>query len=213
MRAVILISGRGSNMEALLTAGLAVEFAAVISNTAAAKGLDSAARLGVATTVVDHRDHADRVAFDAALAAAIDRHAPDLVILAGFMRVLTEAFVRRYAGRLINIHPALLPAFPGLNTHRRALAAGVKLHGCSVHFVTPAVDSGPIIIQAAVPVFPDDSEASLAARVLEQEHRIFPLAVRWFAEGRLQVRADGTVVVAGLAPRAAALLSPSPDGD
>ncbi len=213
MRAVILVSGRGSNMEALLTAGLPLEFAAVISNTAAAKGLDIAARLGVATSVVDHRGHADRVAFDAALAAAIDRHAPDLVILAGFMRVLTEAFVRRYAGRLINIHPALLPAFPGLNTHRRALAAGVKLHGCSVHFVTPAVDSGPIIIQAAVPVFPDDSEASLAARVLEQEHRIFPLAVRWFAEGRLQVRADGTVVVAGLAPRAAALLSPSPDGD
>jgi phosphoribosylglycinamide formyltransferase-1 len=174
MRAVILISGRGSNMRALLEADLPVDIACVISNKPGAAGLEIAAAHGVATAVVDHRSHPDRAEFDAALAAEIDRHRPDLVILAGFMRVLTEAFVRRYENRLINIHPALLPAFPGLNTHARAIAAGVKLHGCTVHFVTPEVDAGPIIAQAAVPVLPDDTPERLAARVLRQEHRVFP---------------------------------------
>lgn len=212
IRAVVLISGRGSNMEALLRAGLPVAFAAVISNTPDAAGLAVAGDLGVAGAVVDHRAFPDRASFDAALAAEIDRHTPDLVILAGFMRVLTAGFVRRYTGRMINIHPALLPAFPGLHTHRKALAAGVKLHGCTVHFVTPEVDVGPIIAQAAVPVLPDDTEASLAARVLAQEHRIFPMAVRWFAEGRLHVRDDGTVLLDNAASAPSPVVSPSPDG-
>jgi phosphoribosylglycinamide formyltransferase 1 len=163
-RAVVLISGRGSNMEALLRAGLPVDFACVISNKPEALGLAIARESGIATAVVDHRVYPDRIAFDAALAEVIDRHAPDLVILAGFMRVLTEAFVRRYTGRMINVHPALLPAFPGLHTHRRALDAGVKVHGCTVHFVTPEVDVGPIVVQAAVPVLDHDTEDSLAAR-------------------------------------------------
>lgn len=211
IRAVILISGRGSNMEALLGAALPVEFAAVISNRPEAAGLAFARNAGVATAVVDHRAHASREAFDAALAAEIDRHRPDLVILAGFMRVLTEAFVRRYAGRLINIHPALLPAFPGLHTHARALAAGVRLHGCTVHFVTPEVDVGPIVVQAAVPVLDGDDEARLAARVLAQEHRIYPMAVRWFAEGRLRVGDDGRVTVAGVEASPQALVAPAFD--
>ncbi len=198
-------------MEALLRAKLPVRFACVISNNPTAHGLKIAHDLGVATTVVDHRDHAERAAFDAALAEAIDLHTPDLVILAGFMRVLTEDFVRRYAGRMINVHPALLPAFPGLHTHRRALAAGVRVHGCTVHFVTPEVDVGPIIIQAAVPVLAEDTEDSLAARVLAQEHRIFPQAVRWFAEGRLEMRADATVRVVDAPPPHAALISPAPE--
>jgi phosphoribosylglycinamide formyltransferase-1 len=214
-RVVVLISGRGSNMRALLEAQLPVEFAAVISNRADAAGLDFARARGVATAVVDHKAYPDRAAFDAALAAEIDRHAPDLVVLAGFMRVLTDAFVNRYRGRMINIHPALLPAFPGLHTHERALAAGVKLHGCTVHFVTPEVDVGPIIVQAAVPVLADDTPDSLAARVLAQEHRVFPLAVRWFAEGRLKPGAEGTVAL-GDAPDPAAfagsaLISPEPE--
>lgn len=193
---VILISGRGSNMEALLAAGLPARCAAVISNEPGAAGLDAARARGVATSVVDHRAFPSREAFDTALAAEIDRHAPDLVALAGFMRVLTPAFVQRYRGRLLNIHPSLLPAFPGLATHRRALAAGVRFHGCTVHFVEPEVDSGPIVIQAAVPVLPGDSEASLAARVLAEEHRIYPQAVRWFLEGRL-VLENGRVHVQG----------------
>lgn len=212
MRAVILISGRGSNMRALLEAGLPVDFACVISNRPEAAGLAIAARHGVATAVVDHRRHDGRAAFDAALAAEIDRHAPDLVILAGFMRVLTESFVRHYSNRLVNIHPALLPAFPGLDTHARALAAGVKLHGCTVHFVTPEVDAGPIIAQAAVPVLADDTPETLAARVLRQEHRLFPLAVRWLAEGRVRLREDGsTALLPALRDGAAddALISPT----
>jgi phosphoribosylglycinamide formyltransferase-1 len=191
-RIVILISGRGSNMEAILAAGLPVDIAAVISNRPQAAGLATAAAAGVATEVVDHRQYADREAFDAALAAAIDRHAPDLVVLAGFMRILGDAFVDRYAGRLINIHPSLLPAFPGLHTHRAALAAGVKVHGATVHFVTASLDHGPIVVQAAVPVAADDDEATLAARVLREEHRIYPQAIRWFAEGRLAI-VDGRV--------------------
>lgn len=213
MKAVVLISGRGSNMQALLEADLPVEFVRVISNKPEAAGLKVAAEHGVPTSIIDHRLHPDRAGFDAALAEEIDRHQPDLVVLAGFMRVLTDAFVRRYDNRLINIHPALLPAFPGLNTHARAIAAGVKLHGCTVHFVTPEVDSGPIIAQAAVPVLADDTPEALAARVLRQEHRLYPLALRWLAQGRVSRRADGTIVVTPHASRAEneALLSPPAD--
>ncbi|TSA19986.1 MAG: phosphoribosylglycinamide formyltransferase [Betaproteobacteria bacterium] len=209
-RLVILISGRGSNMEALLAADLPVEFAAVISNRATAPGLQTAAARGITTAVVDHTAYADRAAFDVALMTEIDRHQPDLVVLAGFMRVLTDAFVHHYAGRLINVHPALLPAFPGLHTHERALAAGVKLHGCTVHFVTPEVDVGPIVIQAAVPVLDDDTVDSLAARVLAEEHRIFPQAIRWFAEGRVSITA-GRVLLRPPTGTPHALISPPLD--
>jgi len=191
---VILISGRGSNMEALLEARLPARIAAVISNNPQARGLGTAQSRGIATAVVDHRAFPDRTAFDAALAAEIDRHRPDLVVLAGFMRILTEPFIARYRGRLINIHPSLLPTFTGIHTHRRALAAGVRIHGCTVHFVAPAVDSGPIIAQAAVPVLPGDTEDRLAARVLAEEHRIYPQAVRWFIEGKLKLE-DGRVMI------------------
>jgi phosphoribosylglycinamide formyltransferase 1 len=193
---VILISGRGSNMQAIVEAGLPVNIAAVISNRADAKGLNYARSRGIPTAVVAHGDYASREEFDRALAAAIDAHSPQLLVLAGFMRVLTPWFVERYAGRMINIHPSLLPAFPGTDTHRRALEAGVKMHGCTVHFVIPEVDAGPIIAQAAVPVRDGDDEASLAARVLVQEHVIYPRAVRWFVEERLQI-SDGVVHVRG----------------
>jgi len=191
---VILISGRGSNMQALIEAGLPVS--AVISSCGDAAGLGVAAARGVATRVVEHRSHATREGFDAALAAEIDRFAPRLVALAGFMRVLTPGFVARYRERLLNIHPSLLPAFPGLDTHRRALAAGVKVHGCTVHFVTAEVDHGPIVLQAALPVRRGDDEAALAARVLQQEHVIYPRAARWFLDGRLAL-ANGVVRVEG----------------
>lgn len=195
---VILISGRGSNMEAMLAAQLPVEIAAVISNKADAQGLVTAQQAGIATAVVDHRQHASREAFDRELAATIDRFAPDLVVLAGFMRILTPAFVAHYDGRLLNIHPSLLPSFPGLHTHQRALDEGVRIHGCTVHFVTADLDHGPIVAQAAVAVRPDDNESSLAARVLAEEHRLYPQAVRWFAEDRLRLR-DGRVEVAAAA--------------
>ena len=197
-RIVILISGRGSNMQAMVEAGLPV--VAVISNRADAAGLAYAAGRGIATAVVPHRDYATREAFDAALAQAVDGYRPGLVVLAGFMRILTDSFVLRYQGRLLNIHPSLLPAFPGLETHARALAAGVKLHGCSVHFVTSALDHGPIVIQAAVPVLPHDDVVKLAARVLAQEHRIFPQAARWFIEGKLVIE-SGVVRVKGDYPQ------------
>jgi phosphoribosylglycinamide formyltransferase-1 len=197
-RMVILISGRGSNMQAMVEAGLPV--AAVISNRADAAGLAFAAGRGIATAIVPHRDYATREAFDAALAQSIDGFCPDLVVLAGFMRILTEGFVLRYQGRLLNIHPSLLPAFQGLDTHARALAAGVKLHGCSVHFVTAELDHGPIVIQAAVPVLPHDDAAKLAARVLAQEHRIYPQAARWFLEGKLVIE-GGVVRVKGDHPQ------------
>lgn len=209
---VILISGRGSNMEALVRACPAgAQVRAVISNRADAAGLDFARAQGIATDVVAHRDFPSREAFDAALAQAIDRFAPDWVVLAGFMRVLTEGFVAHYAGRLLNIHPSLLPAFPGLDTHARALAAGVCLHGATVHFVTPELDGGPPIMQAAVPVLPDDDEDALAARVLAQEHRLYPQALAACvrgdvrldaATGRVQWQADR------LAAADAALLAP-----
>jgi len=186
---VILISGRGSNMRSLLEADLPGRCAAVVSNRPDAAGLDFASERGVPTAVVDHKAFAGREAFDAALAAEIDRHAPDLVLLAGFMRVLGDPFVERYAGRMLNIHPSLLPAFPGLNTHASALQLGVRIHGCTVHFVTPSLDAGPIVIQAAVAVLPGDDPARLAARVLEQEHLIYPQAARWFLEGRLRLAA------------------------
>src|SRR5512135_520590 len=197
-RMVVLISGRGSNMQAMVEAGLPV--AAVISNRADAVGLAYAAGRGIATRVVSHRDYATREAFDAALAQAIDAFNPELVALAGFMRILTEGFVRRYQGRMLNIHPSLLPAFTGLDTHARALAAGVKLHGCTVHFVTAQLDHGPIVMQAAVPVLPQDDEAALAARVLAQEHRIYPQAARWFLEEKLVIE-GGVVRVKGDHPQ------------
>jgi phosphoribosylglycinamide formyltransferase 1 len=200
---VILISGRGSNMEAIVRAVeggqiAGARIAAVIANRADAGGLAFAQQHGIATAVLDHKAFASREAFDAALMELIDTHAPDLVVLAGFMRVLTAGFVTHYLGRLINIHPSLLPSFPGLHTHQRALQAGVKLHGATVHFVTADLDCGPIIIQAAVPVRDEDDEASLSARVLAQEHRIYPQALSWFVEGRISLR-DGRACVADAA--------------
>jgi phosphoribosylglycinamide formyltransferase 1 len=191
----ILISGRGSNMEAIVRAGLPAQIA-VVSNRAEAAGVKFATQAGISTEIVDEREFASREAFEGALAKALDRRSPDLVALAGFMRVLGADFVRRYSGRMLNIHPSLLPAFPGLHTHRRALQEGVKLHGCTVHFVTPQVDHGPIVVQAAVLVRAGDTEATLAERVLKQEHRIYPLAIRWFVEGRLIVE-NGLVRVHG----------------
>ena len=195
---VILISGRGSNMEAVVRAAKAEQWparvAAVISNRADAAGLAFAAGHGIKTAVVANKDYASRADFDAALQAVIDRFEPDLVVLAGFMRILTEQFVAHYAGRMLNIHPSLLPRFPGLATHAQALAAGVAQHGATVHFVTAELDHGPMVLQAAVPVLPDDTVETLSARVLEQEHVIYPRAVRWFVEDRLTI-AQGAVHV------------------
>jgi phosphoribosylglycinamide formyltransferase-1 len=191
---VILISGRGSNMEAIVRAARDEQWpaviSAVISNRPDAEGLAYAKAQGIATLVVASKQFPDREQFDAALQAAIDRFAPDLVVLAGFLRILTAQFVAHYAGRLLNIHPSLLPAFPGLATHRQALAAGVKLHGATVHFVTADLDHGPIVAQTAVPVLNGDSEQQLAQRVLQQEHIIYPRAVRWFVEGKLRLHGD-----------------------
>jgi len=195
---LILISGRGSNMESIVRASIpGVRIAAVVSSNPAAGGLSFASERGIATAVVDHRGYASRDTYDAALSEVIDKHTPDLVVLAGFMRVLTESFVLHYDGRLLNIHPSLLPAFPGLYTHRRALEAGVRVHGATVHFVTPSLDCGPVVVQAVVPVLPDDDESTLAARVLAQEHLIYPQAVRWFVEDRLRIDAGGRVTVMG----------------
>lgn len=188
---VILISGRGSNMRAVIEAAgtrkWPVRIAVVISSRPDAPGLMFAREQGIATVVVDSRAFATRELFDAQLISLIDMHAPELVLLAGFMRILSAGFVSHYAGRLLNIHPSLLPSFAGLATHRQALDAGVKLHGATVHFVTPRLDHGPIVAQAAVPVLADDTEESLGQRVLEQEHLLYPLAVGWFLEGRLQI--------------------------
>ncbi|HJV72680.1 MAG TPA: phosphoribosylglycinamide formyltransferase [Noviherbaspirillum sp.] len=196
---VILISGRGSNMQAIVRAAQSEQWpgriAAVISNRADAEGLAFAAEQGIPTAVVVSKEYPTRDAFDAALRTAIDRFSPDLVVLAGFMRILTPAFVEHYSGRLLNIHPSLLPSFPGLATHRQALAAGVKVHGATVHFVTAELDHGPIVDQAVVPVQPGDTESTLAERVLVQEHIIYPRAVRWFVEGRLSID-NGLVHVA-----------------
>ncbi|KAF1027562.1 MAG: Phosphoribosylglycinamide formyltransferase [Burkholderia plantarii] len=198
---VILISGRGSNMEAIVRAcardGWPAEVAAVIANRPDAAGLSFAAQHGIATAVVDHRAHDSREAFDAALAAEIERFAPDLVVLAGFMRILTPAFVARYEGRMLNIHPSLLPSFKGIRTHEAALAAGVALHGATVHFVIPELDSGAIVAQAAVPVHAGDDADTLAARVLAAEHVLYPRAVRWFVDGRLRLDGARAVVEPG----------------
>ncbi|MEO0314308.1 MAG: phosphoribosylglycinamide formyltransferase protein [Pseudomonadota bacterium] len=196
-RIVILISGRGSNMEAILRAASVekwpAQVVAVISNKAKAGGLETAKAAGIAARVVEHLAYPYRAQFDQAMSAVIDEYSPDLVVLAGFLRILTPAFVMHYHGRLLNIHPSLLPSFPGLDTHRRALEAGVKFHGATVHFVTPELDHGPIIEQAAVPVMDTDTEDTLASRVLEQEHVIYPRAVRDFIEGRYTLT-DGRVV-------------------
>jgi len=188
---VILISGRGSNMEAVIHAARKEQWpariAAVISNKADAGGLEFASKLGIATVVVPSKAYASRAEFDAALQQEIDRFAPDLVVLAGFMRILTPGFVAHYEGRMLNIHPSLLPLFPGLHTHRQALAAGERQHGATVHFVTAQLDHGPVVAQAAVDVLPDDTEDTLAARVLVQEHQLYPRAIRLFIEDRLSI--------------------------
>ena len=195
-RIVVLLSGRGSNMSAIARTMRSERWpatiAGVIADRPGAAGLQLAAGLGLPTAVVDHRGFARREDFEQALREAIDALAPDAVVLAGFMRVLGAAFVEHYRGRMLNIHPSLLPAFPGLATHRRALQAGVAVHGATVHFVGTEVDGGPIVAQAAVPVQPDDDEATLSARVLDAEHRLYPMVVRWFVEDRL--RLDGTRV-------------------
>jgi len=188
---VILISGRGSNMEAIANACADehwnARIAAVISNRPEAAGLAFAASRGIPTSTLDHRAFASRDAFDLELAGLVDGYRPHVVALAGFMRILTPAFVARFEGRLVNVHPSLLPAFEGLHTHRRAIAAGCKVSGATIHFVTPALDHGPIIAQAVVPVLPGDTDATLAARVLAREHVIYPRAVRWLVDGALQV--------------------------
>lgn len=206
---VILISGRGSNMQAIVQAGIpGARIAAVISNRPDAAGLDWAQTQGIPTVALDHKQFAGREAFDQALAAAIDEFQPDLVVLAGYMRILTTPFVEHYAGRMMNIHPSLLPAFTGLHTHARAIETGVKITGCTVHFVTPELDHGPIIVQAAVPVQDDDTPDTLAERILQQEHCIYPQAVRWFIEGRLQV-VDGQVRLSAASRQGDALRCPS----
>ena len=196
-RIVILISGRGSNLQSILEAKLGAQVAVVISNNPAAKGIDVARNFGVETAVIDHRAFPDRASFDAALADKAHSYRPDLLVLAGFMRILTEGFIERFSGRIMNIHPSLLPAFPGVDTHRRALQEGVRIHGCTVHFVTPELDHGPIIVQAAVPVLPGDDEERLAARVLEQEHRIYPQAIRWFLDDKLKLEGNRVTVNPG----------------
>ncbi|HEY1459891.1 MAG TPA: phosphoribosylglycinamide formyltransferase [Casimicrobiaceae bacterium] len=202
-RVAVLISGRGSNMAALISAvrdgKIDATLVGVISNRADAAGLAIAAREGVATQVVEHRAYSDRATFEVELGRAIDALEPDLIVLAGFMRVLSAAFVERYAGRLMNIHPSLLPAYPGLHTHRKALEDGVRIHGCTVHFVTATIDHGPIVAQGAVAVRDDDNEASLAARVLDVEHAILSHAVRWFCADRLVIGGGAVRVKQGRA--------------
>ena len=205
---VILISGRGSNMLALLSAKLPCHIAAVISNRADAQGLESAKQQGITTRVVAHRDYADRASFDIALAGVIDSYRPDFVVLAGFMRILTTEFVDRYRGRLINIHPSLLPAYAGMHTHERALHDGVKIHGCTVHFVTPDLDHGPIIIQAAVSVLNHDTPQTLAARVLKEEHLVYPQAIRWLCSGKVALN-DAGKVVSNCAEHSGTLIAPN----
>ncbi|MCA3273316.1 MAG: phosphoribosylglycinamide formyltransferase [Roseomonas sp.] len=212
-RLALLISGRGSNMAAILAAAGA-DYPAlpvlVLSNRADAAGLAVAAARGVPTAVVESRAFkGDRAGFEAAMEAELAKHGVEIIALAGFMRVLTPGFVRRWEGRLLNIHPSLLPAFPGLDTHARALAAGVRLHGCTVHLVTAGVDEGPILAQAAVPVLPDDTQASLAARVLAEEHRLYPAALSWLAAGHVRLEAGRAVITAADSARDS-LLNPLP---
>lgn len=199
---VILISGRGSNMEAIINAWNSEKWpariAAVISNTEKAQGLAIAEKAGIETGVVSRGELNSRQAYDTILCEAIDRYEPDLLVLAGFMRILTPEFVRHYEGRIINIHPSLLPSFTGLNTHQRVIEMGVRLHGATVHFVTPELDAGPIIAQAVVPVLTDDTEDELAARVLRQEHLLYPRVVRWFIEGKVRLESDRVVLDADI---------------
>ena len=205
---VVLISGRGSNMRSIVEAGTGLDIRAVISNRPDAKGLEWARSQSLPTQVVDHKDFPTREAFDGALAQAIEPLRPDVILLAGFMRIFTPEFIARFPRRILNIHPSLLPSFPGLHTHRQALQSGVKLHGCTVHFVTPSLDSGPIVIQAAVPVLAGDTEEALAARVLEAEHRIYPQAVRWMIEDRLEFLAGDVVRVRGSGVGSDCVISP-----
>ena len=198
---VILISGRGSNLQAIINAAaedeLPVDIRAVISNRPAAEGLQHAINAGIPAEFIDNAEFPDRESFDKALMACIERFQPKLVILAGFMRILTAEFVQHYSGRMLNIHPSLLPAFPGMHTHRRALEAGSKQHGASVHFVTEDVDAGAVVLQSQLAVQEQDTAATLAARVLELEHHLYPLAIRWFAEGRLQLNSSGQATLDG----------------
>jgi len=212
LRVGVLVSGRGSNLQALLDAAAdsdyPAEIAVVISNIPGVQALDRAAAAGVPAEVVPHRDYDGREAFERALTARLEAAGAELVCQAGFMRIVTPWFVERWHDRLINIHPSLLPAFPGLDTHARALAAGVKLHGCSVHYVRAAVDDGPIVGQAAVPVLPDDDAERLAARVLQAEHRLYPLCLRLVAEGRVRVEGERTRVEGAAAE--GLLINPAP---
>ena len=213
LKVAILISGRGSNMAALIEAAKATDYpaeiAVVVSNVADAPGLAIARAAGVPTAVVSHRDRPDRETFDRAVSAELERHGVELVALAGFLRIFSPWFPARWADRLINIHPSLLPCFKGLHVQQQAIDAGVRLSGCTVHFVIADLDAGPIIAQAAVPILAGDSEATLAARILRQEHRLYPMVVRWFAEGRLSL-AEGRVMVEGVRPDATLLFSPDP---
>ncbi len=206
----VLISGRGSNLAALIDAAKALDYPAeivcVVSNKETAPGLAIAAAAGIATAIVSHRDHLDRESFDRAVSAQLDRHGVELVVLAGFMRIFSPWFPARWKDRLINIHPSLLPAFKGLHVQRQALEAGVRVSGCTAHLVTPDLDSGPIIAQAAVPVLTGDTEETLAARILGQEHRLYPQVVRWFGEGRIAIDGD-RVTVTGVACDATLLFS------
>ncbi|WP_418080333.1 phosphoribosylglycinamide formyltransferase [Serratia marcescens] len=197
---VVLVSGQGSNLQALIDAcqqdRIAAEIVAVFSNKAQAYGLQRAEAAGIATQALDAKAYADRTAFDAALADAIDQYQPDLVVLAGYMRILSPQFVQRYAARMLNIHPSLLPKYPGLHTHRQAIDNGDSEHGTSVHFVTEQLDGGPVILQAKVPIFADDEEDDVVERVQTQEHTIYPLVVSWFVDGRLAMR-DGAAWLDG----------------
>mgnify|MGYP000661908572 CR=1 FL=1 len=195
-------------MQAIVEARTGLQVKAVISNRPDAGGLEWAKARGLETRVVDHKAFATRDAFDEALATAIAGYGPDLIVLAGFMRIFTPGFIAKFPRRILNIHPSLLPAFPGLHTHARALAAGVKLHGCTVHVVTPSLDSGPIVVQAAVPVLPDDDEKSLSARVLQAEHRIYPQAVQWFLEGRVEFTAGDVIRIRGSGVSGDCVISP-----
>ena len=212
LKVAVLISGRGSNLQALIDAcarpGFPAEISLVISNVAGVQGLERAERAGIATRVIAHRDFAERARFDAAIDAALAESHVEFVCLAGFMRILGEAFVARWRDRLVNIHPSLMPAFKGLNTHERALAAGVRFTGCTVHFVRPAMDDGPIIVQAAVPVLPGDDAERLAARVLEAEHEAYPLALRLIAEGRVRVVEERVEIAGGTGTPPTRVLNP-----
>ena len=214
-RVVVLISGRGSNMAALAEAvgdpAYPAEIVAVISDKAEARGLNAAAALGIEAKAITRAEHPGKEALDAALDAELTRFRADIVCLAGYMRLLTPAFTQKWAGRLINIHPSLLPLFAGLDTHRRAIEAGMRIHGCTVHFVTAEMDAGPIIAQAAVPVLPEDSEEALARRVLEAEHKLYPLALRLVADGRATM-VEGRTVLSGVRA-GGTLLSPGPAGE